>query len=222
MYILRAILSRFGIKPVEINPEPVNNNQSMPDEPSAPPVVIPPVEPSPVKPLSIPHPEELPDWDLTLHDVDAFMVVNEWLRDWEVPTEYWSYWQTIIDIQVYLVYPDYMVRWGVQQGWPSFAWFAEGKRHMAIKPAYLNPGVICHEQCHNSYSLLTEEQKDAFELTYNDVQNDQYIKLLHSINNYMNTLDSNGRHVEGHAEIGRYIGQFMPEELKKFYPRLMI
>ena len=219
IYILRLILSRFGIKPVEIDCSVADDSQD-----TTPPVIIPPVEPSPVKPLSIPHPEEPPDWDLTLHDVDVFGVINEWLQKWEVPTEYWSYWQTIIDMQVYDEYPDYMIRWGVQQDWASFTWFAEGKRHMAITPAWLNPGVVAHEQAHSSYDLLTEDEQFEFETTYIALYlaNDPMTHLMDHCTNYINyPIDNEPEQVETHAEVYRFLGQQMPESLKRFYPKLI-
>jgi hypothetical protein len=95
-------------------------------------------------------------------------------------------------------------------------WEAEGKRHLAIKTQWLNPGVIAHEQAHNSYAYLSAEQKTAFSALYRTLINtDPLIQLLYSINKYGLNSD-----VEGHAEVYRYIGQHVPAQLKPFYPAL--
>ena len=86
-------------------------------------------------------------------------MMTKWLRDWDVPPQNWDYWRTAIDMQVYEVYPASL---GMRQDTPAGTWEAGGKRHLAIKPQRLNPGVIAHEQAHNSYALLNDSQKAAF------------------------------------------------------------
>ena len=95
-------------------------------------------------------------------------------------------------------------------------WSADGKRHLAIKPGWLNPGVVAHEQAHNSYAFLNPTQKSAFSSLHTSLKStDPLIKQLYSINTYGLSSD-----VEGHAEVYRYIGQQMPAQLKPFYPML--
>ena len=168
------------------------------------------------EPLIIPHPEELPDYEATA-DIEPLPIINDWLLYWQVPTEYWLYWQSAIDVQVYETYPDYMIAWGVSPDAPAFAWEADSKRHIAIKPAFLNKGVIAHEQAHNSYALLTDEERAEFSLVYNQIKDtDPLIKYLYSINPYGLTSD-----IEGHAEIFRYLQGEIPVELLKYYPKLI-
>jgi hypothetical protein len=87
---------------------------------------------------------------------------------------------------------------------------------LAIKPQWLNPGVIAHEQAHNSYALLDTGQRTAFAAVYAAFKTtDPLITLLFSRNRYGLSSD-----IEGHAEIYRYIGQRMPGPMKQYYPRM--
>ena len=162
---------------------------------------------------ALPHPEEPVNPSATIANTNATAVINKWLQDWAVPARYWDYWRSAIDLQVHEVYPASL---GMAQETPAGAWEADGKRHLAIKPKWLNPGVIAHEQAHNSYALLDANQKPAFAAAYGAVKNtDPVIRSLFSRNTYGLTSD-----IEGHAEVYRYIGQQMPEQLKQYYPRL--
>ena len=165
------------------------------------------------QPLAIPHPEEPMNPAATLANTDVTVIMTKWLRDWGVPPQHWDYWKTAIDMQVYEVYPGSL---GMRQDTPAGTWEAGGKRHLAIKPQWLNPGVIAHEQAHNSYALLDASEKTAFSSVYATVKNtDSLIRLLYSRNTYGLSND-----IEGHAEVYRYIGQWMPTQLKRYYPML--
>jgi hypothetical protein len=173
---------------------------------------------STVKPnfMSIPHPEEPMNPSATLAHTDTMKILTKWLSDWGVPEQNWEYWKTAIDLQVYESYPQALISMGIKQDTPAATWEAGGKRHLAIKPPWLNPGVIAHEQAHNSFALLTPSQKANFPVVYSRLKETDYlIKLLYSKNTYGLSND-----IEGHAEVYRYIGQQMPEQLKPFYPKL--
>jgi hypothetical protein len=164
----------------------------------------------------LPHPEEPMNPLATLANTDVVAVITKWLIDWGVPAQYWDYWKSAIDMQVYDIYPPSVLKMGLKQDTPAAAWESAGRRHMAIKPNWLNPGVIAHEQAHNSYALLTSSQKAAFSTVYAPLKStDPLIKLLYSKNTYGLTND-----VEGHAEVYRYIGKQMPAQLTMYYPRL--
>jgi hypothetical protein len=168
------------------------------------------------RPLAIPHPEEPMNPLATLANTNVAAIITKWLVDWGVPAQHWDHWKTAIDIQVYDIYPPSLTAMGVNQDTPAATWEADGKRHLAIKPKWLNPGVIAHEQAHNSYALLNSSQKAAFTAVYTPLKNtDPVIKLLYSKNSYGLTND-----IEGHAEVYRYIGQQMPAQLKMYYPEL--
>jgi hypothetical protein len=163
-------------------------------------------EPTPVV-ITLPHPEEKEDKSITMDNYDLNIVFDTWFRDWQVPVEWRDYWRNAIEIEVTNAISS-----------PAATWdnLSTGKRHLAVKPSYLNAGVIAHEQAHNSYALLTAEQKQEFSAAYTPLKtSDSMIKYLYSINSYGLTND-----IEGHAEVYRYIGKQMPDVLKKFYPKL--
>lgn len=156
--------------------------------------------------LVIPHPEEPPDYSQTVDNVFAEQFIAAWLTEWEVPESEWVYWQEQIVIKIDDTFPA-----------PAGSWEADGKRHLTMRPEWANPGVVAHEQAHNSYSLLEDFQKVRFSTTYNPLkETDPLIKLLYSKNSYGLTND-----IEGHAEIYRYLGKQIPDILKPFYPKLL-
>ena len=155
--------------------------------------------------LVIPHPEEPPDYTQMLENVSIASTLEKWFEVYQVPVEWWDFWRTQISIEVR---PDIP--------YPAQTWEQDGIRRLAVRPEWLNPGIIAHEQAHNSYSLLTPEQKAEFAIIYAPLKNtDPLIKLLYSKNTYGLTND-----VEGMAEIYRYLGDKVPEVLKPFYPKL--
>src|SRR5512136_1194569 len=115
---------------------------------------------------ALPHPEEPPNPAATLATIDVNAVITQWLTNWEVPKAWWGHWKSALDIQVYDVYPASITAMGIKQETPAATWDADGKRHLAVKPQWLNPGVIAHEQAHNSYALLSPSQKASFAALY--------------------------------------------------------
>jgi hypothetical protein len=161
-------------------------------------------EPTP-ETLSIPHPEEAPDYSKTIESTDLDSALNEWEVNYSVPEMHREYWKTKISMQLNADLP-----------YPSATYEKGGVRYLTIRPAWVNTGVIAHEQAHNSYALLSEEQKTKFSAIYTPLKTtDPLIVLLYSINSYGLTSD-----IEGYAEVYRYLGEKMPEELKEYYPRL--
>ena len=167
--------------------------------------------------LEILHPEEPVNASQITANTDVNGIINMWLTGWKVPEKYWDHWRNAIVIQVYDSWPPDMLSAYIRPDTPAATWDAGGKRHLASLAKWLNPGVIAHEQAHNSYALLSGGDKSAFSKTYTPLKNtDPLIKYLYSINPYGLTND-----IEGHAEIYRYLGETMPEALKRFYPKLM-
>ena len=160
------------------------------------------------KKLKLTHPQEPPDLTATLASISVQTVVQKWLEDWKVPAQFWSYWKNegvIITVRNDISYPA-MTYSG-----------QDGKRHLDVQPAWLNPGVIAHEQAHNSYALLTAEQKAEFSAAYTPLKTaDKLIAFLYQHNTYGLVSD-----VEGHAEVYRYLTQSMPKSLYPCYPRLL-
>jgi hypothetical protein len=166
-------------------------------------------KPKPPIVLVLPHPEEKPDYSRTLENTSIQEVLTEWCNSYQIPLEFRQYWFDAIIVFLDITIP-----------YPAGTWEQDGRRYMKVRPEWLNPGVIAHEQAHNSYALLSGEQKIYFEADYESSQDDPLIKLLHSQNTYMDSLTPEGYHVEGHAEIYRYIGGKMPPILKQYYPKL--
>ncbi len=155
--------------------------------------------------LYLTHPEEAANPDQTIENVSVPDIITKWLTDWKVPAGYWDYWRSMISVTVA---DDVSV---------AYSWEADGKRYIKVNPVWLNPGVIAHEQAHNSYALLTPKQKADFEKDYTPlISTDSLIKYLYSINNYGLTSV-----IEGHAEVYRYLTERMPGQLKKYYPKLL-
>jgi hypothetical protein len=176
------------------------------EQPPAPPPPGPP--PPPLTPLPIPHPEEAADYTVTMNNYNIDAVFNKWMHDYQVPAGNYDYWRNVIEIEV-----------TGKLDTPAATWqkCCSHKRHLAVKPEYLNPGVLAHEQAHNSYALLTGRQKKEFSAVYTPLKtSDPLIAYLFSINTYGLTSD-----IEGHAEIYRFLCEQMPQTLKKYYPKLM-
>jgi hypothetical protein len=159
----------------------------------------------PPEPLSLPYPEEPPDQSRTVDNTDLDAVLDEWEIKYKVPESNRDYWKTRIAIKMDDTLP-----------YPAGTYERDGVRHLNVRPPWANPGVIAHEQAHNSYALLTEAEKAEFSKVYGPLKTkDPLIVLLYSKNTYGLTSD-----IEGHAEVYRYLGDQMPEKLKRFYPKL--
>lgn len=155
------------------------------------------------EPLTIPHPEEPPDYSKTMNNTTTEGLLEAWYRGWKVLQQYQTWWRNEMNIIISLQYP-----------YPGCT-FSE-TRQLWIRPEWTNPGVVAHELAHVSYSLLTVAMKANFSAVYTPLKNtDPLITLLYSQNTYGLTND-----VEGHAEVYRYLGEKMPEHLKQFYPKL--
>jgi len=173
-------------------------------ETSIPPAPQPEPEPIP-EPLTIPHPEEAPDYSKTIENIDLDAALDEWMTNYNVPVIHRNYWKTkiVITLDANLAYA-------------AIAYDSNGTRHLTIRPEWVNPGVIAHEQAHNSYALLTPEQRTEFSTVYTPLKTtDPLIVFLYSINSYGLNND-----IEGHAEVYRYLAEQMPEALKNYYPKL--
>jgi hypothetical protein len=174
---------------------------SRPSTTVLPTTVAPPASP----PTGLPHPEEKPDYSRNLENTSFISVMDKWFEIYSVPEQYRGFWQDRIAATV-----------TVEISYPAGTWDQDGIRHLAVRPEWLNPGVIAHEQAHNSYALLTGSQKTEFSSIYSHLkETDSLIKLLYSINTY-----GLSNEIEGHAEVYRYLGEKMPEQLKKYYPKL--
>jgi hypothetical protein len=167
--------------------------------------------------LEILHPEEPPNPGQKVANTSVDNIMIKWLTDWKVPAKHWNHWRAAILIKIYDSWPPDMVKDKTKPEPAAIAWEEKGKRHFASLAKWFNPGVIAHEQTHNSYALLSEKKKAEFSKVYTPLKtNDPLIMYLYSINGYGLQDD-----IEGHAEVYRYLGETMPAALKKYYPKLM-
>lgn len=168
-------------------------------------------------PLTILHPEEPRNDSQTVANTNTGDIVTKWLTDWKVPPVHWEHWRNAIVIRLYDVWPPEMLATGLQPETPAATWEADGKRHLASLAKWFNPGVIAHEQAHNSYALLSAWEKLVFSAVYKCLNaKHPLINYLYSVNSYGRTSD-----IEGHAEVYRYLGETMPPMLQRYYPRLI-
>ena len=161
--------------------------------------------------LVLPHPQESQDLTQTMETPGLVeKALNNWFTEWNVPTDNQTYFASKIVIN--LVQP--LIINGNE--YPACSYDDGTVRHLDIEPSWCNAGVIAHEQAHNSYALLTDEQKTAFTVLFDSLKNtDPKLVYLWSVNSYGTTSD-----VEGHAECYRYWDKEMPESLKGYYPKL--
>ena len=162
-----------------------------------------PTEPAEPTSLTLPHPEQPPEYSATIENTDIHAVIAEWFEEYDVPLEYQSYWINDCNIKVSLAYK-----------YPA-ATIAQTKT-VYVRPEWCNPGVIAHEVCHIIWQSLTEEERIDFEnKMYDERQKNKLLALAWETKPYMQT-----NVIEAHAEIYRYLGQYMPESLKKYYPKV--
>ena len=162
--------------------------------------------------LTLPHPEELPDYTRTIDNIFVPAVMEKWFAQWQVPAEYHNFWRSKVVVEVKDTVPYHAS--GVAA---ATAWEKDGVRYVVALPAWFNAGVLAHEASHVSYGLLTDKEKSDFAILYSiEKERDPLIKYLYSINNYGLTSV-----IEGHAEIYRYLGiEKMPIQLIGYYPKL--
>ena len=157
------------------------------------------------KTLTIPYPEESPDYSRTVANTDLDSALDDWMIKYNVPERYRNFWKT----EVVSTLDDNLPH-------PAETSGEGGVRYLKIHPEWTNPGVIAHEQAHNSYAFLNMVQKVGFSVIYTVVKvTDPLIVYLYSVNPYGKT-----NNIEGHAEVYRYLGGEMPGILKGFYPKL--
>ncbi len=152
--------------------------------------------------LVLPHPEESQNLTATKGNTDLQSIVENWLDSWGVTDK--EFWRSQVSRELIdgLAFPALT--------------YSEIKLTQ-INPQWANPGVVAHESAHISYSFLSETEKAEFKTTLEEnLKTSPLMKLLSEKNSYMNT-----NVVEAHAECYRFIGEKLPEIMKKFYPRLL-
>jgi hypothetical protein len=159
-------------------------------------------------PLELPHPEEPPDLTRTME--------NTTQRDVEGTLYEWVHlWDTVARPDYYLCFTKINLTPAIPAPAQSYD-LGNGIRGIDILPQWLNSGVLAHEMAHGSYALLTEKEKASWPVDFARFQKDPLIKLL--IQQHPYALASA---VEAHAEVYRYLGRQMPQDLQGYYPRLL-
>jgi hypothetical protein len=149
------------------------------------------------------HPEEKPDFSITINNYNLDKVFDKWFKDYQVPYYHFDYWRNKIEINV----TDTL-------NYPAATWDIPNGRHLAIRPEYLNAGVLAHEQAHNSLSLLNITDKANFAIDLEALKKtDKMLQYLFKEKPYASTS-----YVEAHAEIYRYID--VPQSLRRYYSKL--
>jgi len=149
------------------------------------------------------HPEEKPNYYTTLLNYNLDKVFNDWYVNYNVPLAYRDYWRGNVEIEVTESLPRNI---------PAQTWGIEEKRHIRVRPEYLNAGILAHEIAHSSYALLTITDRANFIIDLQSLKTG-IIKYLASKKNF-----TKGNEVEGHAELYRFLD--VPESLRRYYPRL--
>ncbi len=165
--------------------------------------------------LTIPHPEEPINFNATIETVnpnELIYIVNKWLNDWKVPTEFHPFW---LSVKITLV-PGLSVLYNGQLVQiPAATWVEE--RRMEIDPRWANPGIFSHENCHISQTFLPDLA--AFTEAYN-VCSDPLLALVKDKMLGKDPTWANSP-AEIHADVYRYLGEKVSEELRGFYPKLL-
>jgi len=167
------------------------------------------------QPPVLTHPEEPPDPAQTLLAISIPAIFGAWMERYAVPVQYREDWEASIIIQVYDAWPQSMVDGGLNPATPGATWSDGTVRHLACLAPWFNPGVIAHEQAHNSYSFLHQSLKDTWPAALQSVMKNRLVQLVYSLHPYAASSP-----VEGHAELYRYLGDKVPEKLKLYYPKL--
>ena len=162
---------------------------------------VPPVVPDD-SPTPIPHPREPVNTAATMGNTDVKPVIVKWILDWNVADP--AYWINHVTI-------------ALSEAKPYPAWCEYWDNAVYMQPPYCNPGTNGHECAHIVwFNELSRKQRNEFKAVYLPLMSISPIKELYGWNPYGISKVS-----EGYAEIYRYLGHSMPEELKRFYPKLI-
>lgn len=164
--------------------------------------------------LAIPYPEEPINPGQTIANLDKDGIFENWLVDYSVPAQHWDFWKNQIKLAVYDEWPAECLAVGIKTDTPAYTINYGTERHFNCLAHWFNPGVIAHEQAHNSYDLLTSDKRMEFIRALINEKNNPWIALLQKAGKLNSGI------VESHAEIYRYLGMKLPDNLKEYYPKL--
>ncbi len=160
--------------------------------------------------LSIPHPEEPQNLTATAENTILSVIFDRWISDWKVLNQYREFWKN----WPVVLFPNL-----IYQGKPQPAFSYPDCTY--CDPTWANPGVLAHERCHVIWKDLSPEEQAAFSAAYQRLlRTNALLKFVYDRVGYMQDRLGKDSDREGHAEVGRYLGEQMPEELKQWYPRM--
>jgi hypothetical protein len=156
-----------------------------------------PIQPLPQ--LVLPYPEEAENVNATMSNVDIKLVFEHWMINYNVPLSNVPFFKTIK-----LELTELPITAG------------KVGTTLLFSHKWANTGVMAHEMAHIVYDLLTYIQREEFSSLYKiERETNELVKLVFRTHGYAYTND-----IEAHAEIYRYLGDKMPDSLKKYYPKL--
>ncbi len=182
------------------------------------PVIIEPPQPIPESlpdvslTQELPHSEESENPLITIDNMDLTGVFNKWFKDWAVPIDFLQLWSGMrIEFDPSNPYGAGCCYW----------W--EIPPRVVFMPSWYTPGALGHEFGHVDYfNYLTLEQQEQFSEAYQRLmKTDLLLQAMLAQKQYVRDNFGVAFDVEGHAECFRYLGNKMPDELKKFYPHLI-
>ncbi len=151
--------------------------------------------------LVLPHPEESPILTGTTENTDIKSVIENWLTAWHVINP--DFWRHDVDIELSLLFS------------PEGTYGQQ--RLIYIHPQWAVPGVIAHGAGHVVYEILSDEEKASFQVEFSKaLETDKLLQLAYAEKPYMQT-----NAIETHADTYRYLGEKVPESLRKYYPNLL-
>lgn len=163
-----------------------------------------------IEKLSIPHPEDVKNVGVKVDDINIQFLLSDWFVQWNVMNRMYfrDVWIRLIENLSVNFY-----------GKVPAATYSQEMR-IELDPEWANPGVLAHEMAHISYfNLLSENHQAEFEVEYKKaLEDNDLLKYVASKKPYMRT----GGIQEAYADCYRYLGNQMPENLKPYYPNLML
>jgi hypothetical protein len=166
------------------------------------------------KPL--PHPVEMPNYSAIACEINIQDTLTKVFKLWHIPEDKQSWWRN----EVHYVAKDNLTLTygGVTRYVPACCYYWEKPPRIEIDATYAEcPGTVVHEVLHIDWFVyMTKEERTLFEVILDDLlDKDPELLNLDKQNDYMNTSI-----VEAYPEVGRYLGDKMPEQLKPFYKHL--
>jgi len=171
----------------------------------------------------LPFPEEKPDYKRNVGNTNLASTIMVFFVKYEVPEKNWDFFngvrENIQDTEEMLVELDGSLFYLTPDGQVVLipAGTVSQLRLMKIRPEFTLPGIYGHEFCHPLWDMLTDDEEIEFQTKFNELRliERSLLKKAWDLKPYMRTTI-----VEAHADTYRYLGKYMPNELKPYYTML--